>query len=134
MSGRQRALALASTATVTVVDLLSCSLFRRLYNQDRARSMSDDGIGGRAKKESSQSGATMRRDDNQINLAFPCYPHDLGSRFSVHNQLLHRETGALITFRQFWQFSLCRILQPLRNISDRKMLSHPVVPDSGDHR
>ena len=62
--------------------------------------MSHDGFGGRSKNHSSQSGAAVRRNHDQIRFLFRSNANNLGCGIAVHNYFYDVEADALFTLRE----------------------------------
>ncbi len=52
---------------------------------------------GRAKNNSAQAGAAVRRNYNQINLMFRGHAHNLGGGIAMHDDFFDREAIELIS-------------------------------------
>jgi hypothetical protein len=84
-------------------------LWWRLYDQDWADGVTHHCLGGRTKDNSSQAGAAMGRNYNQINLALAGNAYNLGGGVAVDNLLFDFQTVEVIAFGKLRQFPLGRV-------------------------
>jgi hypothetical protein len=82
-------------------------LFRRgLYYQDRTVGVPDHGFGGRAKDNSADSGSSVRRNHNQINVPLFGHAHNLSGGIAVHDHLVDVQATKIIAVGDLRQLSL----------------------------
>src|SRR5215212_934917 len=103
--------------------LFSIFLLRgRLDDEHRARRVAHDGLRGRAEEDAPQSGAAVRRDDDQVAAALLGRADDLRGRVAVGDDLLDFEAGALLAAGYLRQLARRGVLHLLADVRDGERL------------